>query len=94
VNSTTTIDSKIKLSRNDDLIEAVLLVYISYILWKYKSVGGLEYYNSSYKPGFNTYFLSHHLSYYTETANPGCSRSYLLYGSYFACMHIVVVVEF
>jgi hypothetical protein len=31
-NSTTTIGSKINLGRNDDLIEAVLLVYISYIL--------------------------------------------------------------
>jgi hypothetical protein len=31
-NSTTTIGSKINLSRNEDLIETVLLVYISYIL--------------------------------------------------------------
>jgi hypothetical protein len=94
VNSTTTIGSKIKLGRNDDLTEAVLLVYILYMLWKYKSVGGLEYYNSPYRAGFDTCFLGHHLSYYITTANLGCSRSYLLHGFYLACMHIVVVVEF
>jgi hypothetical protein len=59
-NSTTTIGSKIKLGRNNGLVRAILLVYILYRLWKYKSVGGLEYYNSPRRPGFDTCFLGHH----------------------------------
>jgi hypothetical protein len=54
------IGSKIKLEKNNGLVKAVLLVYISYRLWKYKSVGGLEYYNSPYRPDFNPRFLGHH----------------------------------
>jgi hypothetical protein len=54
------IGSKIRLGRNDVLVETVLLVYILYRLWKYKSVGELKYYNSPYRPGFDPRFLGHH----------------------------------
>jgi hypothetical protein len=88
------IGSKIRLGRNDGLVEAVLLVYILYRLWKYKSVGGLEYYNSPYRSGFDTCFLGYHLPYYTATINLVSSGSYGSNGIHLACMYAVVVVEF